>query len=151
MLRTLLMLLQLFGGLGAGGCLMGTTGCAFGGSIEKGMTLMVKEVIGPAVQKASEELSARTAQVQGQGSFINPGYEISGFASAGPAVTFTFTMNAVGVSANLAGAAQADAGQAGTVLPPVQRPGRLHPGSDDQPDADDIIREGDAAAGDGGS
>jgi hypothetical protein len=96
-----------------GGCL---TGCLQPNMdpIERGMNTMVVEVIKPAVAKAGEELSARTAQLQGQGSLINPGYTVEGFASVGPATTFKFTIRAEGVSANLAAAAQGDAGQAGT-------------------------------------
>lgn len=105
--------------LGSGSCLM--TGCISTGGIEGGMNQMIHEVIKPAVEKMAGELSARTAQLQGQGSLINPGYEISGFVSVGPAATFQFTLQAIGVSANLTGAAQADAGQAGTVPPPVMR------------------------------
>jgi len=98
--------------------------------IERSINTLVKEVIAPAVAKAGEELSARTAQLQGQGSLINPGYTVEGFASAGPATTFKFTIRAEGVSANLAGAEQADAGQVGSVPPPAARkePGDKPPG-----------------------
>ena len=89
--------------------------------IERSINTLVKEVIAPAVAKAGEELSARTAQLQGQGSLINPGYTVEGFASAGPATTFKFTIRAEGVSANLGGAAQGDAGQPGAVPPPAMR------------------------------
>jgi len=89
--------------------------------IERGISTMMVEVVKPAVMKAGEELSARTAQLQGQGSLINPGYTVEGFASAGPATTFKFTIRAEGVSANLAGAAQGDAGQPGSVQPPATR------------------------------
>ena len=96
--------------------------------IERSINTLVKEVIAPAVAKAGEELSARTAQLQGQGSLINPGYTVEGFASAGPATTFKFTIRAEGVSANLAGAGQADAGQTGSVPPPAIRKEAEKPG-----------------------
>jgi hypothetical protein len=89
--------------------------------LERGVTMLVSEVIKPAIAKAGDELSARTAQLQGQGSLINPGYVVEGFASAGPATTFKFSIRAEGVSANLAGAGQADAGQPGAVPPPAVR------------------------------
>lgn len=107
-----------------GSCLSG--GCSLmkpdAGAIERGFNSGLTEIVKPAVEKLSAELSARTAQVQGQGSLINPGYTIKGFASAGPATTFELTMTAVGVSANLAAAGQADAGQEATVPPPALRP-----------------------------
>lgn len=96
--------------------------------LERGVSMLVMEVIKPAIAKAGDELSARTAQLQGQGSLINPGYVVEGFASAGPATTFRFSIRAEGVSANLAGAGQADAGQPGTVPPPAVRPPGTPPG-----------------------
>ena len=89
--------------------------------IERGANRMTTEVIKPAVAKMTEELSGRTAQLQGQGSLINPGYEIEGYAGMFNGMIFDFRLNATGVSANLAGAAQGDAGQLGTVPPPVMR------------------------------
>lgn len=89
--------------------------------IERSITTVVKEVVAPAVAKITEELSARTAQLQGQGSLINPGYVVEGFTTVGPGVHFKFSIAATGVSANLAAATQADAGQAGSVLPPANR------------------------------
>ncbi len=80
--------------------------------IERGANKMMEQIIGPAVNKAMSELSTRTAQLQGQGSLINPGYVVDGFASFGPAATWRFCMRADGVSANIAGATQADEGQA---------------------------------------
>lgn len=105
-------------------CLM-STGCQLfkpnTEPIERGMTKIMSEVVKPAVAKASEELSARTAQLQGQGSLINPGYKVTGHAGMFNGVMYDFTITTVGVSANLAAVAQADAGQPGTVLPPVNR------------------------------
>jgi hypothetical protein len=84
------------------------TGCLSAGRepIERGINTVVTQVIAPAVAKCAEELRASTAQLQGQGSLINPGYVIKGFATAGPATTFEFEIHAVGVSANIAGATQ---------------------------------------------
>ncbi len=89
--------------------------------IERGASTLMLEVVKPAVSKAADELSARTAQLQGQGSLINPGYVVDGFANFGPGVSYRFSIATVGVSANISGATQADAGQAGTVPPPVMR------------------------------
>lgn len=100
--------------------------------IERGINTLMSEVVKPAVEKAADELSTRTAQMQGQGSLINPGYTVKGFASAGPATTFEFTIRAEGVSANLAAAAQADAGQPGSVPPPAVR-GKAQPAAQPSP------------------
>lgn len=80
------------------------------------------EVIKPAVEKIGNETSARTAQLQGQGSLINPGYKVNGYAGLFQGLHYDFTVTTVGVSANLAGAAQADQGQAADVPPPAIRP-----------------------------
>lgn len=95
--------------------------------IERASNTIVKEVIQPAVAKAVGELSTRTAQLQGQGSLINPGYNIEGFANFGPGVAYRFNIRVDGVSANIAGATQADAGQAGVVPPPAIRKPETQP------------------------
>lgn len=95
--------------------------------IERAMTQALQNVIAPAVQKAASELSTRTAQLQGQGSLINPGYTAKGFVNFGPGVSYQMSLNADGVSANVSGATQADAGQAGTVPPPAVREKRTEP------------------------
>lgn len=79
------------------------------------------EVIKPAVEKIGSETSARTAQLQGQGSLINPGYKVNGYAGIFQGLHYDFTVNTVGVSANLAGAAQSDQGQEASVPPPAIR------------------------------
>lgn len=89
--------------------------------IERATNTIVKEVVQPAVSKLTAELSSRSAQLQGQGSLINPGYTVRGHAGFGPTAHWEFTIQAEGVSANIAGATQADAGQAGTVEPPANR------------------------------
>ncbi|MEK6798011.1 MAG: hypothetical protein AABZ12_03520 [Planctomycetota bacterium] len=101
--------------------------------IERGISTVVSEVIKPAVEKFAGELSSRSGQIQGQGSIINPGYVIEGFASAGPATTFKFVMRVDGVSANVAAAGQADAGQQATVPPPVMREEAAKPPEDEKP------------------
>jgi len=125
-------LLEVFTGIFGGllvACLVctvltgGMIGCAPNTEpIERGANAMMEKIIGPAVEKAMTELSTRTAQLQGQGSLINPGYVIDGFASFGPAATWRFCMRADGVSANIAGATQADEGQETTnPNPPGER------------------------------
>jgi len=89
--------------------------------IERGANAMIDGVVKPAVAKAADELSARTAQYQGQGSLINPGYRIQGHGVFGTGVVYNFEVNAVGVSANVSGATQQDAGQEGSVPPPALR------------------------------
>jgi hypothetical protein len=100
-----------------GGCAANKT------EIERQVNQVTDNVVKPAVEKFVAELSARTAQIQGQGSLINPGYEVAGFVSFGPATTYKFTIQTIGVSANLAAAGQADAGQEATVKPPALRDG----------------------------
>jgi len=89
--------------------------------IERATNTIVKEVVKPAVEKATAELTARTSQVQGQGSLINPGYHVRGIAGFGPMAVWSFEIGTDGVSANIAGATQADAGQAATILAPAVR------------------------------
>jgi len=98
--------------------------------LERGFTGLMTEVVKPAVEKAGDELSARTAQLQGQGSLIDPGYEVSGYAGFFQGALYRLEIRAVGVSANLAGAAQADAGQPGSVPPPaIRTPAEIPPSS----------------------
>jgi hypothetical protein len=89
--------------------------------VERAANKAFDEVIGPAVGKAAEELSSRTAQLQGQGSLINPGYVVAGYGVLGTGVVYEVRIRAEGLSANVAGATQADAGQPGTVDPPAVR------------------------------
>jgi len=89
--------------------------------IERATNTAISEVVKPAIEKLTAELSSRSAQLQGQGSLINPGYTVRGHAGFGPTAYWEFTIQAEGVSANIAGATQADAGQAGTVPPPAIR------------------------------
>lgn len=89
----------------------GNFGCNPGTEqIERGKDQVVKEVIAPAVQKITSEVATRNAQLQGQGSLINPGYRIKGFAGFGPMAVWDFEINTTGVSANIAGATQGDQG-----------------------------------------
>ena len=90
--------------------------------IERTATALMASVLKPAVDKAVSELSTRTSQLQGQGSLINPGYVIDGYASFGPGVAYRFCVRADGVSGNISGATQADQGQATTdARPPGDR------------------------------
>lgn len=72
--------------------------------IERSVNTIITEVVKPTVEKLSTELSSRTAQLQGQGSLINPGYTIRGNAGFGPTAHWEFTVQAEGVSANIVGA-----------------------------------------------
>jgi len=110
----LLPLLTLFTGCPIAGCALNTE------PIERGMNKMVETVIQPAVEKVSEEITVRTAQLQGQGSLINPGYTVEFEGGMFNGVKGEFTIKATGVSANLAASAQGDAGQAASVASPAQ-------------------------------
>jgi len=90
-------------------------GCVFGCQpetepIERVANRMIDEVISPAIDKAATELSQRSAMLQGQGSFINPGYVMNGYGIVGTGFVWTATVRLDGVSANLSGATQADQG-----------------------------------------
>lgn len=88
-----------------GGCL---AGCALNTEpIERQANQLVIEVIKPAVMKAAEELGTQTAQLQGQVSAINPGYEVTFEGMWCTGIKGRFDMRAVGISGNLAGATQA--------------------------------------------
>lgn len=82
--------------------------------IERTANKAFDTIIGPAVEKAAKELSTRTGALQGQGSLINPGYVVSGYGIFGTGVVYEVKLKADGVSANVAGHAQADQGQATT-------------------------------------
>ncbi len=78
--------------------------------IERTANLLVAEVVRPAVEKATTELAQRSAILQGQGSAINPGYVIRGYGVGGTGFVWDATIRLEGVSANIAGATQADQG-----------------------------------------
>ncbi len=124
-------LAKMLTGLACIGLLVLATGCAPNTEpLERASNQMVSDVVKPAIDKAVDELSTRTAQLSGQGSLINPGYRVQGHGIFGTGVTYNFEINAVGVSANVAGATQADAGQAASLKPPAAtQPGR-EPGDD---------------------
>lgn len=123
-------LLTRFGGLILSAALLLFPGCLVGGCqlfeadtepIERAVSMMMADVVGPAVAKAADELSTRSAMLQGQGSVIDPGYRVDFAGGMFNGVQGHFVIRLVGVSGNLAGAAQGDAGQAGSVPPPVMR------------------------------
>lgn len=79
-------------------------------SVDRTTQLMITDVIKPAVLQASSELAARSGQVMGQGSMIEPGMEVKGHFVFGTGVAYNFTIRLVGASANLALATQGDQG-----------------------------------------
>jgi hypothetical protein len=86
-------------------------GCAVNTEpIERASNRMIDEVVSPAVQKAVTDLGQRSAALQGQGSLINPGYVMDGYGIVGTGFVWTASVKLDGVSANLAGATQADQG-----------------------------------------
>ena len=82
-------------------------GCA---SVDKTTQLMITDVIKPAVMQATNELSARSGQLMGQGSMIEPGIEVKGHFVFGTGVAYNFTVRIIGASGNLALATQGDQG-----------------------------------------
>lgn len=78
--------------------------------IERFAELMLSNVVEPAVAKAAQELSTRTAQLIGGAEVIEPGYTVEAHGVWGVGLSMKFTIRAVGVAARLAGATQADQG-----------------------------------------
>lgn len=89
--------------------------------VERAWTFVGERIIGPAVVKAIEETSTRTATLQGGAQVIEPGYSVDfeGFWVTG--LKGRAVVRTVGVSGQITGHAQGDAGQAATVDPPVHR------------------------------
>ncbi len=87
--------------------------------IERASNRMIDEVVSPAVQKAVTDLGQRSAALQGQGSLINPGYVMDGYGIVGTGFVWTASVKLDGVSANLAGATQADQGPDVIPVPPA--------------------------------
>jgi hypothetical protein len=108
-------LLALFG-LALPGC--GPNSEAIERSASKGF-----EVANAALQKALQETSTRTAQLQGDMKAVEPGWVVRGYGIFGTGLVYEGQIFAKGVSGGLSGATQADQGQAATVSPPVLREG----------------------------
>lgn len=97
--------------------LIGFNGCIGGCSIfkpnvepiERTVNTVMTEVVKPTLAKAAEELSQQTAQMQGQGSLINPGYKMVVRSGWGPSFYMETELHTTGVSANIAAATQAAA------------------------------------------
>lgn len=124
-LTTILTLLSLFG-LSETACLQ--TGCAPETTeLERAWTSLNQDIIAPAVTKAIEETSTRTATLQGGAQGIEPGYEVDVFGFFGTGIHSKVMVRLVGVSGQLTGHVQADAGQAGSVPPPVVRTEAIKP------------------------
>jgi len=88
---------------------------------ERAWTFIAQDVIKPVAEKAIEETSTRTATLQGGAQVINPGYsvDLEGFWCTG--FKGLAVVRLEGVSGQITGHAQGDAGQAATVPPPVVR------------------------------
>lgn len=100
--------------------LAGFVGCAPNTEpIERARNDVFEKILAPAIEKGLAELSQRTGQIQGQGSLINPGYRSRGFGFVGTGFVWDGTVETIGVSANVAGATQADRPEA---APPASRP-----------------------------
>jgi hypothetical protein len=90
---------------------IGGAGCAANTeAIERAKTDAMTTLVQPAVKQGLEQLGQRSAQLQGQGSLINPGYRTSGFGGVGTFFVWDARVNLEGASANIAGATQADQG-----------------------------------------
>lgn len=84
-------------------------GCAINSEpLERSFQQAMTDVVRPALEQASKELTSRTAQIQGQGSLINPGYRMTAVGIVGTGFIGEWSLNAEGVSANIAGATQSD-------------------------------------------
>jgi len=104
-------LLKLFLAMVLGWLGVSVVGCAPDTEpIERAANKLVTTVVDPAVKEAMKDLKTRNAALQGQGSLINPGYEVDGYGIFGTGIVYKFTVRIIGASANLAGATQADQG-----------------------------------------
>lgn len=116
LISILLVVLLGFGALSLlGGCAPKAT------ELERFSDQLLEKVIQPAVDKALDETSVRTATLQGGAQVIEPGYAINVEGFWGTGVKAATTVRIVGVSGQLTGHAQADQGQAAIVEPPAIR------------------------------
>jgi len=101
-----------------------SSGCAPQATeIERVLMYTAEHVIKPAVEKATDETTVRTASLQGGLQAINPGYVIhfEGYWKTG--VDGEISVKTDGVAGQVTGHVQTDAGQAATVSPPANREG----------------------------
>lgn len=97
-------------------------GCAPNSTeLERMGNRLITDVIQPAVAKAIDETSVRTATLQGGGQVIEPGYDVAVEGFFGTGIKGRCTVRVVGVSGQITGHAQADQGQAAIVEPPANR------------------------------
>lgn len=116
-----LLALALAAGLGGGTCLP-VAGCAPATTeLERAWNDLNQQVIAPAVQKAMQETATRAATMQAGAQVIEPGYSVVVDGFFGTGVHASTTVRLVGVSGQITGHVQADAGQPASVPPPVQR------------------------------
>jgi hypothetical protein len=76
--------------------------------LERGTNKVVDGMASPVLVKAVDKLDPATAQMQGQGTILNPKYVVKGHTVVGTGVAFEFSVGIEGASANLAAATQSD-------------------------------------------
>lgn len=76
--------------------------------LERGTNKVVDGMATPVLVKAVDKLDPATAQMQGQGTILNPKYVVKGHTVVGTGVAFEFSVGVEGASANLAAATQSD-------------------------------------------
>jgi hypothetical protein len=97
----------------AAGCtLLLIAGCTTPGQteLERLNDRVFVDVIGPAITKAMEETTARTAALQGGVQGIEPGYEVVFDGIIGTSIRGKATVRIVGIAGQLTGGTQADEG-----------------------------------------
>lgn len=92
--------------------------------LERAAMFIGENIVVPAAQKALEETSTRTAQMQWGAHGIEPGYTVEGEGFWCTGVKFDVSSFLKDVAGQIQSANQMDAGQPGSVQPPVQRRSR---------------------------
>ncbi len=72
--------------------------------IQRKVHEVMTTVVAPAVERGLAQTSRHTAQMQGQGSLVNPGYSVSGSAGMFQGIKYDLEIRVIGVSANVAAA-----------------------------------------------
>lgn len=95
--------------------------------IERQFENAITTVVAPAMKEALGELRQRTVAIQASGQLIEPGYVVEGHAGWLVGPVWRVSARLSGVSANLAGATQGDAGPDLVYQPTIIEPQSTKP------------------------
>ena len=114
------MVLRLVNRVAFGLCVFVLSGCAPQSTeLERFSDRVMSEVIGPAVEKAIQETTMRTATLQGGAQVIEPGYRVDVEGFFGTGVKASTVVRNVGVRGQRTGPGPSDQGQAALLDPPA--------------------------------